>query len=61
MTTTLETVLPTDNGLFLLGDAAVDILEHQQPAFEASRRPGSRASRRITTAEKVALIRCAHQ
>ncbi|MCI4066108.1 hypothetical protein MRQ36_27595 [Micromonospora sp. R77] len=61
MPTMLETVLPTDNGLFLLRDVAANTADDQRAAFQASRIPGSRAGRRVAAAGPVLLVRCAHQ
>lgn len=61
MTTTLETLLPTSNGLFLLWDVAADTSEDQRPAFRALRIPGSRAAHHFKAVGPVLIVRCGHQ
>ncbi|MEV4513441.1 hypothetical protein AB0K00_31275, partial [Dactylosporangium sp. NPDC049525] len=58
---TVESIVPTDEGVFLIRDVSADTPESQQPAWIAARNPGSRGGRLLGVAGPAMLVRCATQ
>jgi hypothetical protein len=61
MPTSAESVIPTDDGVFLLRDVSADTMEAMGAAFDAVRIPGRRGGHMFGAAGAVLLVRCAHQ
>jgi hypothetical protein len=61
MPATVECVIPTADGVFLVRDVSADTAVAQQGAADAARIPGSRAGRGYGAAGGVLLVRCADQ
>ncbi|MDW5324413.1 hypothetical protein [Plantactinospora sp. KLBMP9567] len=61
MPVTVECVIPTADGVFLVRDVSADTAVAQQGAADAARIPGSRAGRGYGAAGGVLLVRCADQ
>ncbi|GAA0713286.1 hypothetical protein Drose_15795 [Dactylosporangium roseum] len=60
MTVSLEFVIPTSEGIFMIRDISADT-SAQLPAWRASRIPGHRGGRLYGAAGAVLLVHCAHQ
>ncbi|WP_436536007.1 hypothetical protein [Actinoplanes sp. HUAS TT8] len=61
MSGSAETVISTDEGIFLIRDALADTLADQRAAALATRIPGHRGGRMLGAAGTVLQVRCAHQ
>lgn len=57
----VESIIPTDEGVFLVHDVSATTPESHRPAWIAARNPGSRGGRLLGVAGPALLVRCAHQ
>ncbi|MEU9505367.1 hypothetical protein AB0D32_03670 [Micromonospora sp. NPDC048170] len=61
MPTVIDTVIRSDNGLFLVRDVSADSFEARKAAFKAARIPGTRRGHLCAAAGGILLVRGAHQ